>query len=130
MKHEKIYRVYYEDVDIAGIVYYANYFKFIERARTEMLREKGITHTFSRKNHGFNFVVKKVAADFISPIKLDDNVKVQSEVTLLTKVRLVINQIILKSQTKCFEAKVTVACTDNNGHLIMIPKFVHDSLQE
>ena len=128
VKHEKEYRVYYEDVDYAGIVYYANYFKFIERARTEMLRDRGITHTDLRNLHNVGFVVKKVSADFISPLKFDDLLRVQSEITLLTHVRVVINQIILSRHKKLFEADVTIACIDINGDLVKIPADIHQRL--
>ena len=129
VKHEEVYRVYYEDVDYAGIVYYANYFKFIERARTEMLRDRGITHTNLRNLLNVGFVVKKVSADFMAPLKFDDLVKVQSEITRLTQVRVEINQIILSRHVKLFEADVTIACTDSNGHLVKIPNVVHERLK-
>ena len=130
MIHEQVFRVYFEDVDCAGIVYYANYFKFIERARTEMLRARGITHSELLANHNAGFVVKKLTADFIAPLKFDDLLKVKSEIIRLTQVRLVIRQIILARHKKLFEADVTIACTDRNGQLVKIPKVMQQRLME
>ncbi|MCY4184776.1 MAG: YbgC/FadM family acyl-CoA thioesterase [Rhodobacteraceae bacterium] len=129
MKHEETYRVYYEDVDLAGIVYYANYLRFIERARTDMLRVRGINQSELRNQHGIVFVVRRVSADYISPLKFDDLATVKTEITRLTPVRIEINQILLVNQKRLFEAKIALACTDLNGNLIKIPDEIFKRLK-
>ncbi|MCY4308275.1 MAG: YbgC/FadM family acyl-CoA thioesterase [Rhodobacteraceae bacterium] len=129
MKHEETYRVYYEDVDLAGIVYYANYLRFIERARTDMLRVRGINQSELRNQHGIVFVVRRVSADYISPLKFDDLATVKTEITRLAPVRIEINQILLVNQKRLFEAKIALACTDLNGNLIKIPDEIFKRLK-
>jgi acyl-CoA thioester hydrolase len=68
-------RVYYEDTDAAGVVFYANYLKFFERARTEWLRAMGVGQRALAQSHGLMFVVKSTAVDFHAPAKLDDELK-------------------------------------------------------
>ncbi len=130
MTHESVYRVYHEDVDLAGIVYYANYFKFIERARTELLRKRGITHTGMSDQHGLGFVVSKVTAHYFSPLRFEDLARVQTEITKLTKVRIEMNQIIRTDQSKRFEVKVTIACMDLKGKVAKMPDDILARLQQ
>ena len=129
MKHEDTYRVYYEDVDLAGIVYYANYLRFIERARSDMLRDRGINQSELRNHHGIVFVVRRVSADYISPLKFDDLATVKSEIIHLTPVRIEMNQILLVRLKRLFEAKITLACTDLNGNLIKMPNEIFKRLK-
>ncbi|MFQ3276856.1 MAG: acyl-CoA thioester hydrolase, partial [Colwellia sp.] len=91
--HQFAIRVYYEDTDAGGIVYYANYLKFFERARTEWLREIGINQeVFLQQKLGF--VVRKVEMDNIAPAKLDDLLKVRSSIVTLKRASLVFQQQI------------------------------------
>ncbi len=129
MKHEDTYRVYYEDVDLAGIVYYANYLRFIERARSDMLRDRGINQSELRNHHGIVFVVRRVSADYISPLKFDDLATVKTEIIHLTPVRIEMNQILLVRLKRLFEAKITLACTDLNGNLIKMPNEIFKRLK-
>jgi len=73
-------RVYYEDTDLAGIVYYANYFKYIERGRTEFLRDIGVDQMALKSQKGVVFAVRHVDADFLKPAKMDDMLDVSTEV--------------------------------------------------
>ena len=129
MKHEDTYRVYYEDVDLAGIVYYAYYLRFIERARSDMLRDRGINQSELRNHHGIVFVVRRVSADYISPLKFDDLATVKTEIIHLTPVRIEMNQILLVRLKRLFEAKITLACTDLNGNLIKMPNEIFKRLK-
>lgn len=129
MKHEDTYRVYYEDVDLAGIVYYANYLRFIERARSDMLRDSGINQGELRNHHGIVFVVRRVCADYISPLKFDDLATVKTEIIHLTPVRIEMQQILLVELKRLFEAKITLACTDLNGNLIKMPNEIFTRLK-
>lgn len=73
-------RIYYEDTDAAGIVYYANYLKFAERARTEMLRDFGADHRMLQRELGLAFVVRRCAVDYHRPARLDDLIDIRSQV--------------------------------------------------
>lgn len=76
-------RVYYEDTDAGGVVYYANYLKYAERARTEMLRHLGIENSVLQARHGLAFVVRHISVDYMRPARLDDRLEVG---LILTKV--------------------------------------------
>lgn len=105
-------RVYYEDTDAGGIVYYANYLKFFERARTEWLRELGINQsTFLEQNIGF--VVRKVEMDNLASARLDDLLTVISEIHDLKRASLVFHQKIINQQQQVLcQVKVIVACVN------------------
>lgn len=105
-------RVYYEDTDAGGIVYYANYLKFFERGRTEWLRALGINQAyFLEQNLGF--VVRKVEMDNLASAKLDDLLQVTSSIATLKRASLVFHQEIRNQheQLLCC-AKVRIACVD------------------
>lgn len=123
-------RVYYEDTDAGGIVYYANYLKFFERARTEWLRELGINQaTFLEQNVGF--VVRKVEMDNIASAKLDDLLNVNSSISKLKRASLVFHQKITnQSQQVICTATVQVACVNfqsQDGQLIK-PMAIPESI--
>jgi len=109
-------RVYYEDTDAGGIVYYANYLKFFERARTEWLRELGINQaSFLEQNIGF--VVRKVEMDNIASAKLDDLLNVNSTITSLKRASLVFyQQITNQAKQVICTATVRVACVNFQSH--------------
>jgi len=105
-------RVYYEDTDAGGIVYYANYLKFFERARTEWLRELEINQSYYLEQN-IGFVVRRVEMDNIMSAKLDDHLKINSTICLLKRASLVFHQTITNEidQIICV-AKVHVACVN------------------
>jgi len=123
-------RVYYEDTDAGGIVYYANYLKFFERARTEWLRELGINQAnFLEQNIGF--VVRKVEMDNVASAKLDDLLNVNSTITTLKRASLVFHQQITnQAQQVICTAIVRVACVNfQSGDSkrvkpVAIPEFI------
>ena len=95
-------RVYYEDTDLAGIVYYANYLKFIERARSEWVRNIGLDQNVLRNDFGIVFAVRKVEADYMKAAKFDDLLTISTELISKTRVRLKLNQDILLYFTMVF----------------------------
>tara|TARA_R110001583_G_scaffold42804_3_gene136017 strand:+ start:6570 stop:7019 length:450 start_codon:yes stop_codon:yes gene_type:complete len=115
-------RVYYEDTDAGGIVYYANYLKFFERARTEWLRELGINQAnFLEQNVGF--VVRKVEMDNIASAKLDDLLNINSTITTLKRASLVFHQQITnQAQQLLCTATVRIACVNFQSHNAQIVK--------
>jgi acyl-CoA thioester hydrolase len=120
MTHQFPVRVYYEDTDLAGIVYYANYLKFIERARSEWVREMGIDQV-AMKAAGLVFAVRRVEADYLSPARFDDNLTVETRVTTCTGVRLNVIQDVKCGETTLFKAVVTIVCMDETGNVARLP---------
>ena len=113
-------RVYYEDTDLAGIVYYANYLKFIERARSEMVRAAGIDQT-AMKAAGQVFAVARLEADYRAPAKFDDELIVETSVTKTTPARLTLQQVVTRKSTLIFDAKVVLVCLGPDGRPTRLP---------
>ncbi len=111
--HRHPVRVYYEDTDAAGIVYYANYLKFAERARTEWLRDLGYDHRTLAERHGVRFAVRACRIDYRRPARLDDLLQVETRVRALTGARLVLDQTVLRDgEPLCAMEIVLVALDD------------------
>ena len=89
-------RIYYEDTDMQGIVYYANYLKYLERARTEFLREKGFEQDLLIEQQGIAFAVRSVAMDYVKPAKFNDELVVITQVKELKRVSLVFQQTVIR----------------------------------
>ena len=114
MSHSLPIRVYYEDTDMAGIVYYANYLRYIERARSDWVRGLGIDQNVM-KSQGLVFAVRRVEADYLMPARLDDELVVQTEVLQITGARLVMDQTVLRGKDRLFHAIVTVVVITESG---------------
>ena len=111
------FRVYYEDTDAGGVVFYANYLKFIERGRTEYLRELGFEQSIQAKEKNLVFVVKSLSADYLSPAFLDDMIEVQTSIKLINNASLIFAQKILnlEKNTVLFNAEVKVVSVLKNN---------------
>ncbi|MGN0932278.1 tol-pal system-associated acyl-CoA thioesterase [Falsigemmobacter intermedius] len=120
-------RVYYEDTDLAGIVYYANYLKFIERGRSEWLRALGFDQRALKEETGTVFAVRRLDADYIAPAKFDDALMVLSTAEAVTPARLVLAQQVLRGEERLFEAKVTLVALNAAGGPTRLPKPLRDS---
>lgn len=105
-------RIYYEDTDAAGVVYYANYLRFCERARTEALRELGFEQDRLMREQALGFVVKSVAADYLMPARLDDALQVRSRIQKLGGASLTFLQEILREEELLFTSRIIIACVD------------------
>ncbi|MBS9715876.1 tol-pal system-associated acyl-CoA thioesterase [Pseudohalocynthiibacter aestuariivivens] len=121
MIHQFRLRVYYEDTDLAGIVYYANYLKFIERARSEFVRELGIDQTVLKEQDGLVFAVRRVEADYLSPAKFDDQLDVETAVLSVSGARLVLKQDVKRDETLLFSASVTLIALKEDGRAARLP---------
>ncbi len=119
--HRFVLRVYYEDTDAAGIVYYANYLKFAERARTEMLRLLGFTQEAMRRATGHVFAVRRCSADYLAPARLDDELVVESLLTALSGASLEIDQRITCGGQDLVRLALRLACLDANGRPSRLP---------
>ena len=125
--HQFPVRIYYEDTDLAGIVYYANYLKFIERARSEWLRELGVDQS-ALKRDGLVFVVRRLEADYLSPAHFDDLVQVRTGVHALGSARITLCQNIIRDDLVLFSAVVTLVCIDAAGRPLRLPGAVRGAL--
>ena len=105
-------RVYYEDTDAAGVVYYANYLKFMERARTEWLASLGFPLAAFEREHGLAFVVHRAEIDFLAPARLNDYLDVTVEAVEQGAVRLVVAQEVRRDGVVITQARVALACVD------------------
>ncbi|HTS22943.1 MAG TPA: tol-pal system-associated acyl-CoA thioesterase [Casimicrobiaceae bacterium] len=108
-------RVYYEDTDAAGVVYYANYLRFLERARTEWLASLGISLTGLEDEHGVVFVVHRLEIEYRRPARLYDPLEVTVQPIEIGKTRLVAAQDVLKAGATMVRARVTLACLTRDG---------------
>lgn len=121
-------RVYYEDTDAAGIVYYANYFRFLERGRTELLRTLGHDQNVLMKE-GTAFAVRSASAEFLKPARLDDLLTVETGVSSLGRAQVSFAQRILRDRELLLDAKIRVACIDPvRGKPIPMPQTLHQQL--
>lgn len=121
MTHSHALRVYYEDTDLAGIVYYANYLKFIERARTEWVRGLGVDQARLRAEEGIVFAVRRVEADYLRPAKFDDELVVVTRVEAFTGARIVLDQVVTRRGERLFQALVTLVCLTEAGAPARLP---------
>lgn len=119
-------RVYYEDTDLAGIVYYANYLKFIERARSEWVRNLGLDQNVLRKDHGIVFAVRKVEADYLKSAKFDELLLISTELQKKTRVRLNFSQEIYNDSDLIFRANLVIVPLSVAGGLVKLPKIIFD----
>lgn len=121
-------RVYYEDTDSGGIVYYANYLKFAERARTEMLRLVGINQTEMAQRHDAIFAVRDCAIDYRRPARLDDVLEVRSRLVKIGAATLSAEQAIHRDDDEIARLDVRIACLRRDGRPIRIPASVRSAL--
>ena len=127
MTHKLGIRVYYEDTDMAGIVYYANYLKYIERARSDWVRGLGIDQN-AMKDEGLVFVVRRVEADYLMSARLDDELMVETNVSQVTGARLVMDQVVKRASETLFHAVVTVVIVSDTGQVARMPANIRQLL--
>ena len=123
-------RVYYEDTDAGGVVYYANYLKFMERARTEWLEALGFPLAAFERTHGVAFVVRRLEIDFLEPARLSDALDVTVEAVERGASRLVATQSCRRDGVALATALVTLACVDTaHWRPTRIPKPLREALE-
>ena len=123
------FKIYYEDTDSGGVVYYANYLKFIERARTEMINELGFTLTTLLKDYDRLFLVKKIECDYIESCKLEDRLNAQSRVMVLKNASFELEQNLLKENKIIFRSKILMVCVNSQGAPSKIPNELHSLMK-
>src|SRR6266851_9604762 len=128
MTHSMPLRVYYEDTDGAGIVYYANYLKFAERGRTEMMRELGFAHSRIREETGTIFTVRHLAADYRNPARLDDALTVDTRITEIGAATLALDQQIRRDGAVLVALELLLACVGQDGRPRRVPPGLRAAL--
>lgn len=123
-------RVYYEDTDSGGVVYYANYLKFLERARTEWLRAAGFEQPELVRDHNVIFVVRSVAIEYLQPAHFNDALMVTVQLEKIGSCTLDIYQTV-ERDTRLVDARVQIVCVDNrNGFKpVRIPAVIRQQLE-
>ena len=125
-KHE--IKVYYEDTDVGGVVYYANYLKFLERARTEAIISLGYSNKKIFDEYGVLIIVKSCKLNFIKPAKLEDKIQIYSRINSVKKVSFSMSQMIKLNKQNLVEAEIHLATVNKNGKPTRIPEFLIDKL--
>ena len=127
-KSDYPFKIYYEDTDLAGIVYYANYFKFIERARTEMLNDANVNQNEMLKS-GYYFVVKNLQANYLKPAHFEDSLNVVTEIKKINNASINLIQTIVRSNDSLFVASVRLALLDKFGKVARLPANIRQLLK-
>ena len=123
-------RVYYEDTDAAGVVYYANYLRFAERARTEMLRDRGFDQVQIRDDEDIVFAVRACHVDYLRPSRLDDELEIHTEVEKVGGASIGIVQIVKRGDEVITEMRVALVCIRHDGRPVRIPARVRSALAD
>ena len=121
-------RVYYEDTDAAGIVYYANYLKFAERARTEMMRSAGSSHSEMIDTFDTAFAVSRCEVDYLKPARLDDLLSVETRVLEVGAAVVHLDQRVLREGDLLARLKIRIACLNRKGRPQRLPDPVRAAL--
>ena len=130
--HENFFlnlKVYYEDTDSGGVVYYANYLKFLERARTEALFSIGFSNKKIQENYNSLIIVKSCNIEYKKPAHLEDELKVRSFVKSITKTSFFMNQIITKDEEIIVEAQVHLVFVNKGGKPVKIPDEIYSKFK-
>ena len=125
-KHE--IKIYYEDTDAGGVVYYSNYLNFLERARTEMIETVGLSNKKLLEENKTLIIVKSCNIEYVSPAKLEDKITIYSSIESFSKASFVIIQNIIKDDTLIVKAKLKLVTVNQEGKPIKIPSILEKKL--
>ena len=114
-------RVYYEDTDAGGVVYYANYLKYLERARTQILLDNNLNHSLLKDKYNIFFIVKSCDINYIKPAKLDNNLNIITTVNKKSRIQIYLNQKIFFDKNLITEAVVRLVTVNNVNKVIKMP---------
>ena len=130
--HENFFhnvKVYYEDTDAGGVVYYANYLKYLERARTEALSTIGLSNLQIKDKFGAQIIVKSCNIEYKKSAQLEDKLKIRSFVKSVTKTSFYMNQIITNDETTIVEAQVHLVFVNEKGKPVKVPEIIFDNFK-
>ena len=122
-------KVYYEDTDAGGVVYYANYLKYLERARTEALSTIGLSNLQIRDKFGALIIVKSCNIEYKKSAKLEDELKIRSFIKSVSKTSFHMNQIITDGETTIVEAQVHLVFVNENSKPVKVPDIIFDNFK-
>ena len=123
-------RIYYEDTDTGGVVYYANYLRFMERARTDWLRAQGFEQTALADEHQIVLAVKQANIKYLKPAKLDDSLEVSAKITRIGSASITFNQQVSRAQELLCDGEVRIVCLDTiTFKPKVIPEFFLNKIQ-
>ena len=122
-------KVYYEDTDAGGVVYYANYLKYLERARTEALSTIGLSNLQIRDKFGALIIVKSCNIEYKKSAKLEDELKIRSFIKSVSKTSFHMNQIITNDETTIVEAQVHLVFVNENSKPVKVPDIIFDNFK-
>jgi acyl-CoA thioester hydrolase len=124
-------RVYYEDTDAGGVVYYANYLRFLERARTELLRDLGFGQARLASQDGIAFAVRSLSVEYLKPARLDDQLTVMTRIESLGRAQALFQQHIERDGETLLTAAVRLACLDlERGRAAAMPPDIYNELKK
>ena len=121
-------RVYYEDTDASGVVYYANYLRFIERGRTDMLRLLGVSHRALDASAGIAFAVRRCEIDYLAPARLDDEIEVHTAITGVGGATIEARQSVRRGKDELARGILRLACVGLDGRPRRVPGAVRTAL--
>jgi len=130
--HENFYhnvKVYYEDTDAGGVVYYANYLKYLERARTEALASIGLSNLQLKNKFGTLIIVKSCNIEYKKSAYLEDELNIRSFIKSVTKTSFLMNQFITKGENNIVEAKVHLVFVNEKGKPVKVPEIIFDNFK-
>ena len=130
--HENFYhnvKVYYEDTDAGGVVYYANYLKYLERARTEALAIIGLSNLQIKEKFGTLIIVKSCNIEYKKSAHLEDQLVIRSFVKSVTKTSFFMNQLITKGESLIVEAQVHLVFINEKGKPVKVPDVIFDNFK-
>lgn len=128
--HQFNIKVYYEDTDSGGVVYYANYLKFIERARTNLIQELGFSLRSLSEKYDCHFVVKNIECNYIQSAKLEDELSIQTKFIEIKKASFKLEQIIYREDKTIFHSEVLMVNINSIGKPSKIPNPLISALNE
>ena len=117
-------KVYYEDTDAGGVVYYANYLKYLERARTEALSNIGLSNTKIKNDFGTLIIVKSCNIEYKKSAHLEDNLQIKSFINSISKTSLIMNQSIFKDKDPIIEAQIQIVFINEKSKPVKIPEKI------
>ena len=123
-------KIYYEDTDSGGVVYYANYLKFFERARSEAIYSMKLSNKILLNNYGILIIVKSCNIKYIRPAKLEDKLEIKSIVKSITKTSFIMNQFIYREKELITEADIHLVSVDQSGKPKKIPEILYKKLKK
>ena len=128
MSHHYKVRVYYEDTDMGGVVYHANYLRYIERARSDWVRRLGNDQNAMREA-GIVWVVRRIEADYRAAAKFEDELDIDTDMVSISGARLVMEQSVRRGDQVIFHAMVTAVCMNDKGKPVRLPAEIRALLQ-